>query len=61
MGERVMVMEDAGKGRLKRRWMDSVTHNLTERLSGIEAQERDTWRRMVRKKKRRKDAYDENT
>ena len=48
----VTVMDVSGKrwrGRAKRRWMDSIKHDLTEKgLSGMKAQDRATWRRLVR-------------
>ena len=52
VGMRLMVMEVPGKrrrGRPKRRWLDSIRSDLSEReLSGEEAQDRDQWRRLIR-------------
>ena len=52
VGKRVMAMEVPGKrrrGRPKRRWLDSIRNNLSEReLSGLEAQGRVKWRRLIR-------------
>ena len=52
MGKRVMVMELPGKrkrGRPKRRWLDSIRNDLSEReLSGEEAQDRVKLRRLIR-------------
>ena len=51
-GKRVMGMEVPGKrsrGRPKRRWLDSIRNDLSEReLSGEEAQDRVKWRRLIR-------------
>ena len=50
--KRVMVMEVPGKrntGRPKRRWLDSIMNDLSEReLSGEDAQDRAKWRRLIR-------------
>ena len=52
MGKRVMVMEvqdERRRGRPKRRWLDNIRNDLTEReLSGEEAQDRIKWRRLIR-------------
>ena len=52
VGKRVMVMEVPGKrrrGRPKRRWLDNIKNDLSEReLSGEEAQDRVQWRRLIR-------------
>ena len=52
IGKRVMGMEVSGKrrrGRPKRRWLDNIKNDLSERdLSGEDAQYRDKWRRLVR-------------
>ena len=49
--KRVMVMDvrrKRRKGRPKRRWMDSIKNDLTEKgLSGEEAQDRAAWRRLI--------------
>ena len=49
---RVMGMEVPGKirrGRPKRRWLDSIRNDLSERkLSGEDAQDRAKWRRLTR-------------
>ena len=51
VGKRVMAMEVPGKrrrGRPKRRWLDSIRNDLSEReLSGEDAQERAKWRRLI--------------
>ena len=50
IGKRVMVMEMPGKrrrGRPKRRWLDNIKNDLSEReLSGEDAQDRIQWRRL---------------
>ena len=47
MGETVMVMDVQGRrreGRVKRRWMGSIRHDLTDnRLSGADVQDRAVW------------------
>ena len=46
-----MVMELPGKrrGRPKRRWLDSIRNDLSERvLSGEDVQDRPRWRRLTR-------------
>ena len=51
VGKRVMVMEVPGKriGRPKRRWLDSIGNDLSEReLSREDAQDRAKWRRLIR-------------
>ena len=52
VGKRVMVMEVPGKrtrGRPKRRWLDNIKNDLSEReLSGEEAQDRVQRRRLIR-------------
>ena len=54
VGKRVMVMEVPGKrrrGRPKRRWLDNIKNDLSERElsgSGEEAQNRIEWRRLIR-------------
>ena len=52
VGKRVMVMEVPGKrrrGRPKRRWLDSIRNDLSEReLSREDAQDRAKWRRFIR-------------
>ena len=52
VGKRVMGMEiegRRGRGRPKRRWMDSVRADLTEKgLEGDEYEDRAEWRRLVR-------------
>ena len=52
VGKRVMGMEVPGKrrrGRPKRRWLDSIRNDLSERgLSEEDAQDRPTWRRPTR-------------
>ena len=52
VGKRVMVMEVPGKrrrGRPKRRWLDNIKNDLTQReLSREEAQYRVQWRRLIR-------------
>ena len=52
VGKRVMVMEAPGKrrrGRPKRRWLDNIKKDLSEReLSGEEAQDRVLGRRLIR-------------
>ena len=51
IGKRVMVMEMPGKrrrGRPKRRWLDNIKNDLSEReLSGEDAQDRIQWRRLI--------------
>ena len=50
VGKRVMAMEVPGKrrrGRPKRRWLDSIRNDLSEReLSREDAQDRAKWRRL---------------
>ena len=52
VGKRVMVIEVPGKrtrGRQKRRWLDNIKNDLSEReLSGEEAQDRVQRRRLIR-------------
>ena len=52
LGKRVMGMEVPGKrrrGRPKRRWLDSIRNDLSERgLSEEDAQDRPRWRRLTR-------------
>ena len=52
VGNRVMVLgvEDTrGRGRPKRRWMDSVTEDLREKgLVGDEFEDRGEWRSLIR-------------
>ena len=52
VGKRVMGMEVTGKrrrGRPKRRWLDSIRNDLSERgLSEEDAQDRPRWRRLIR-------------
>ena len=52
MGKILMVMEVPGKGRRggpKRRWLDSISNDLSEsELSGEEAQDQAKWRRLIR-------------
>ena len=52
VGKRVMAMEVPGKrrgGRPKRRWMDSIMNDLSEReLSREDTQDRAKWRRLIR-------------
>ena len=52
VGNRVTVMEVLGKrrrGRPKRRWLDNIKTDLSERgLSGEEAQGRVQWRHVIR-------------
>ena len=49
VGKRVMVMEVPGKRRPKRRWLDNIKKDLSEReLSGEAAQDRVQWRRLIR-------------
>ena len=52
VGKSVMEMEVLGKrrrGRPKRRWLDSIRNDLSEReLSRDGAQYRDKWRRLIR-------------
>ena len=47
-----MVMEVPGKrrgGRPKRRWLDTIKNDLSEReLSGEDAHDRAKWRRLIR-------------
>ena len=50
--KRVMAMEVPGKrrrGRPKRRWLDIIRNDLSEReLSGQDTQDRAKWRRLIR-------------
>ena len=52
VGKRVMAMEVPGKrrrGRPKRRWLDSIRNDLSEReLSMEDTQDRAKWRRLIR-------------
>ena len=52
VGKRVMAMEVPGKrrrGRPKRRWLDSIGNDLSEKeLSREDAQDRARWRRLIR-------------
>ena len=52
VGNRVMVMEVPVKRRRrrpKRRWLDSIRNNLSEReLAEEDAQDRAKWRRLIR-------------
>ena len=52
MGQRVMVMEVPGKrrrGRPKRRWLDSIRNDLSERyLSGENVKDRAKWRHLIK-------------
>ena len=52
VGKRVMGMEEPGKGRRgrpKRRWLDSIRNDLSERgLSEEDAQDWPRWRRLIR-------------
>ena len=52
VGKRVMAMEAPGKrrrGRRKRRWLDSIRNDLSEReLAWEDAQYRAKWRRLIR-------------
>ena len=52
VGKRVMGMEVPGKrrrGRPKRRWLDNIRNDLSEReLSGEEAQDLVKWRLLIR-------------
>ena len=52
VGKRLMVMEMPGKrkrGRPKRRWLDSIRNDLSEReLSREGTQDRAKWRRLIR-------------
>ena len=52
VGKRVMAMEVSGnkrRGRPKRRWLDSIRNDLSEReLSKENAQDRAKWRRIIR-------------
>ena len=52
VGKRVMGMEVLGKrrrGRPKRRWLDSIGNDLSEReLSREDAQDRAKWRSLIR-------------
>ena len=52
VGKRVLGMEVPGKrrrGRPKRRWMDNIRNDLSERgLSEEDAQDRSRWRRLTR-------------
>ena len=52
VGKRVMVMEVPGKRRRrrpKRRWLDNIKKDLSEReLSGEAAQDRVQWRSLIR-------------
>ena len=51
VGKRVMGMEVPGKrrrGRPKKRWLDSIKNDLSEReLSGEDAKDRAKWRRLI--------------
>ena len=51
-----MVMEGPGnrrRGRLKRRWLDSIRNDLSEReLAGEDGQDRAKWRRLIIKTRR---------
>ena len=51
-----MVMEVPGKrrrGRPKRRWLDNIRNNLSEReLAGEDGQDRAKWRRLIIKTRR---------
>ena len=52
VGKRVVVMEVPGKrrrGRIKRRWLDSIRNDLSEsELSMEDAQYRAKWKRLIR-------------
>ena len=52
VGKRVMTMEVPGerrRGRPKRRWLDSIRNDLSEReLSREDTQDRAKWRRLIR-------------
>ena len=52
LGKGVMVKEVRGKrrrGRPKRRWLDSIRNDLSEKeLSREDAQDRAKWRRLIR-------------
>ena len=52
LGKRVMMMEEPGerrRGRPKRRWLDDIKNDLSEReLLGEEAQDRVQCRRLIR-------------
>ena len=52
VGKRVMAMEVPGKrrkGRSKRRWLDSIRNDLSEReLSREDTQDRAKWRGLIR-------------
>ena len=52
VGKSVMAMEVPGKrrrGRPKRRWLDNIKNDLSEReLSGEDTQDRAKWRRIIR-------------
>ena len=52
VGKRVMAMEVPGnrrRGRPKRRWLDSIRNDLSEReLSKEDAQDRAKWKRLIR-------------
>ena len=52
VGKRVMAMEVPGerrRGRPKRRWLDGIRNDLSEReLSRENAQDRAKWRRLIR-------------
>ena len=52
VGKRVMAMEVPGKrrrGRSKRRWLDNIRNDLSERLlSREDTQDRAKWRRLIR-------------
>ena len=52
VGKRVMAMEVPGnrrRGRPKRRWLESIRNDLSQReLSREDAQDRDKWRRLIR-------------
>ena len=53
VGKRVMTMEVPGKrrrGMPKRRWLDSIRIDLSEReLTEEDAQDREKWRRLIRR------------
>ena len=52
VGKRVMAMEVPDKrrrGSSKRRWLDNIRNDLSEReLSGEDTQDRAKWRRLIR-------------
>ena len=51
VGKRVMVMEVPGKGRRgrpKRRWLDNIKNDLSERELSEDAQDRVQWGRLIR-------------